>query len=904
LAPAGEIVSLTGRTLGRYRVLDLIGAGGMGDVYRARDERLDRDVAVKVLPEQVAGDADRLGRFEREARALAKLAHPNILAIHDLGRDEGVSFSVTELLTGETLRARLTRERLSWRKAVELAAALADGLAAAHAQGIVHRDIKPANIFLTSDGRVKILDFGLAATGPTILANASTQSALADRTAPGAMLGTVGYMSPEQVQSGDASARSDIFSLGCVLYEMLAGERAFARPTIAETLAAIIAAPVPDPSVSGSDAPPDLTRIAQRCLEKQPGERFQSANDLAFALRSTLAGTTVTPGAPPAFVSSTSQDPRSRSTAPASGRRRWPWIAGIGTAAVVIGLAVAYGPRLLTPAPPPVELDGAKFAVMPFTNRTGDSTLDALGPVFADEILHGLSRRPEVRVVHSAVDATGRTTGEWMDIETVRAIARDTGAGRVVGGRYYLDGQTLGAEVRVIDATTGAQVYTFERVEGPRDQPTRVTGQVASRVTGAVAMGLPPLGEVATWYRAPLYEAQVQIRLGDETTDNQEKRSESWRRAYDIDPHDLRTAMRIVGPIRSDPKRRVEAKAFWDQVGASFVRFTPYEQALYRAHGARFDQRWPDFAVAARSAYKLSGSLESLGLVVDAEIRLQNLQAAERAAQKEKELSGLASNVTSPSAVNNARHSLISLATIEHELEDYAGQFENATIGQKRFGQVWEWYQNEIGALVGLTRIVGLDDVVRRAEAVAPTLGAASTMGGLLSFAARELRAHDYQAQSVGMAEKALEFYRTRAAGTKLKVPEQADEAEAFALAGKLNEASTAFAKLARENPEAPEYLSYLGWCGVMAARLGNVNEARRVAATLAEINRPDVFGQHQYQRARVLAALGDAQAAVAALKLSFEQKQSWVVGRIHRDLAFDAIRKYPAFVDFVKPKG
>jgi serine/threonine protein kinase len=238
---------MQGRTLGRYRIIELLGAGGMGEVYRARDERLDRDVAVKVLPPAVAQDRDRLARFEREARALAKLEHPNILAIYDFGHEGNVAFTVTELLAGETVRARLARERLAWRKAVELAATMADGLAAAHAQGIVHRDVKPENVFLTTDGRVKILDFGLAATGPTLLANRSTGTHQATgETTPGAVLGTVGYMAPEQVESGQASARSDIFALGCVLYEMLTGTRAFARATVAETLAAILAAPVPE----------------------------------------------------------------------------------------------------------------------------------------------------------------------------------------------------------------------------------------------------------------------------------------------------------------------------------------------------------------------------------------------------------------------------------------------------------------------------------------------------------------------------------------------------------------------------------------------------------------------------------------------------------------------------------
>ncbi len=297
---------MRGRVLGHYRLLDLVGAGGMGEVYRARDERLDRDVAVKVLPGTVSSNPERLARFEREAKALARIEHPNILGIHDFGSEPSgdaadapsIAYAVTELLVGETLRARLSRERLSWHRAVEIGAAVADGLAAAHGQGIVHRDLKPENLFLTADGRVKILDFGLAASGAVASSMAETGLSPGNLTSPGDVLGTVGYMAPEQVQGQAVDARADIFALGCVLYEMVTGRRAFAagdgdRDADGDP----DGTRVPDVSTSGTDAPPDLGRIVARCLEKQPGQRFQSASDLAFALRAlTTAPMTASPG--------------------------------------------------------------------------------------------------------------------------------------------------------------------------------------------------------------------------------------------------------------------------------------------------------------------------------------------------------------------------------------------------------------------------------------------------------------------------------------------------------------------------------------------------------------------------------------------------------------------------------
>jgi hypothetical protein len=277
-----------GTRLGPYEVLSPLGAGGMGEVYRARDAKLARDVAVKVLPERVAGDPEALARFEREARAVAAISHPNILAIHDFGKEGPVTYAVTELLEGETLRAMLAGGPLPARKATDYAIQIARGLAAAHEKGIVHRDLKPDNLFVTGDGRVKILDFGLARPTAAVTARDDTRSpTVTSHTEPGAVLGTVGYMSPEQVKGQPVDARSDIFSFGAVLYEMLAGRRAFQGGSHAETMAAILQSDPPELEGSGKALPPALERVLRRCLEKKPEQRFQSASDLAFALEST-----------------------------------------------------------------------------------------------------------------------------------------------------------------------------------------------------------------------------------------------------------------------------------------------------------------------------------------------------------------------------------------------------------------------------------------------------------------------------------------------------------------------------------------------------------------------------------------------------------------------------------------
>ena len=277
-----------GAKLGPYEILSPLGAGGMGEVYRAKDSRLGREVAIKVLPESMANDSEALARFEREAKAVAALSHPNILALHDFGNENGIAYAVMELLEGETLRARLNAGMIPPRKLAEFARQIAEGLAAAHEKGIVHRDLKPENLFVTKDGRMKILDFGLAKVQATAAEYSSENTPTRSvGTGPGMVMGTVGYMSPGQVRGEPADHRSDIFSFGAVLYEMASGKRAFKRNSAVETMSAILKDEPPElEPASGKTLSAGVRRIMEHCLEKDPGHRFHNARDLAFALES------------------------------------------------------------------------------------------------------------------------------------------------------------------------------------------------------------------------------------------------------------------------------------------------------------------------------------------------------------------------------------------------------------------------------------------------------------------------------------------------------------------------------------------------------------------------------------------------------------------------------------------
>ncbi len=451
-----------GTRLGPYEILTPLGAGGMGEVYRARDARLGREVAVKVLPERLASDPNALSRFEREARAVAALSHTNILAIHDFGEVQGVRYAVTELLEGQTLRERLVRERLSWRKAAEIGVAVADGLAAAHMRSIVHRDLKPENIFLTSGGQVKILDFGLAradAVPSEPVTEAPTESAA---TEAGTVLGTLGYMSPEQVSGRSADARSDIFSFGCVLYEMLTGRRAFAGESPGQTMAAILRDQPGEVAVSGTPVPEGMNRIVRRCLEKGPGERFQSAGDLSFALKEFLG----------------SEPSKSAPMQPAPSRRRGFLFAGAAIALVSIVLIFRYVGRGAGPGR--IE----SLAVLPLANLSGDPQQEYFADGMTEELIAALAKVSALRV-------TSRTTAMRYkgSTKSLPEIAKELGVDAIVEGSVTRSGSQVKITAQLIDASRDRHLWADSFQRDLKDV-LALQGEVARVVAGEIGVRL------------------------------------------------------------------------------------------------------------------------------------------------------------------------------------------------------------------------------------------------------------------------------------------------------------------------------------------------------------------------------------------------------------------------------
>ena len=457
-----------GARLGPYEILGRLGSGGMGDVYRARDERLGREVAVKVLHPESSADPDRLHRFEQEARAAGALNHPNLLAVFDTGLHDGAPYIVFELLEGGTLRQAVAAAALPPRKGLDYARQIAHGLAAAHEKGIVHRDLKPENLFVTSDGRVKILDFGLAKLRPALDPHAPREGAtFSTATAPGVVLGTVGYMSPEQVKGGPADHRSDIFSFGAVVYEMLSGRQPFSGDSSPEVMTAILRG---DPPELGK-VPPGLEAVVRRCLEKRPEKRFQSARDLAFSLEA-VSGT--------------------RAEIALGSSRPWRRPLLVGAAALAaFGLAALA--VWLRPAPPAPRITGttqitddlvAKFgpvtdgARVYFNERPrADNIVLAQVAARGGDVAHIATPFPAPRIVDVSADGA-----ELLVVGSREPSAPDTppevwvvpvvgGAPHRVGDIRALDAAWSPDGLRIAYTTGSTDVFVVEqrRIGGPQD---------------------------------------------------------------------------------------------------------------------------------------------------------------------------------------------------------------------------------------------------------------------------------------------------------------------------------------------------------------------------------------------------------------------------------------------------
>jgi TolB-like protein len=871
-----------GARLGPYEVIAPLGAGGMGEVWKARDTRLGREVAIKVLSPKFAADPDGLLRFEQEAHAVAAVNHPNILALYDVGSHEEAPFVVTELLQGETLKDRLASGPLSPRTAVEIGVQIAHGLAAAHAKGVVHRDLKPSNVFVTSDGVVKILDFGLAKLmrPETAASPEGTTMDQGPRTESGAVLGTMGYISPEQLRGEDADARTDIFGFGCVLYEMLAGRSPFLRATGAETVTAIMSEDPPPLSGTGRAIAPALEDIVRRCLEKHSADRFSSAHDLALALRA-LSGALEAPVA----------------AKPVPARRlraRKLWAAA---AAGVALLAAAASLVLLRPSKRSSltpRFDPMSVAVAPFENRTGDASLAGAGLEIADALTSDFLKTGELKVAAASAhsDQQGRSESRQeagSGGDGLLRLAEEARSALVVAGAYDLRGDQLEVQARLVDPRKGKIIYSAAPVRCPRADPLPALEPFRQKMTGAAVWRLDrelsiPFGAC----QPPRYDALVEFRQSMlNYFQDQAFARAHFERAVALDPefHTARIflmdAFFEMGQFENYAKERAV-------VEADLNRMTPAERFLLRYFTCQADGRWLDALNALRELARMSDSPEYFGNdTAQCELALNRPRAAIQA------LLGLPADFdfmehTAKFTVSDQ------LADAYHMAGDYEAQLKVARESQQRFPNQLLFYAQEVGALAALGRLEEIDKVIEACQSVPATKVFPAER--VMLHASAELGAHGHREASLRLANQAVAWYvaHPEAASCEPCKASALRQAERWAEAKAIADARLV---------EKPDDLGRLGLVGVLAARLGDSAQARKIEEQLTDLKRPYQRGGIALWRARIAVQLREKDRAVSLLREAFAQGLAFNV-LLHTNLDLQGLQGYPPFEELMKPKG
>jgi tetratricopeptide (TPR) repeat protein/TolB-like protein len=935
---------LIGTRLGPYEIVAPLGAGGMGEVFKARDTRLGRAIAIKVLPAGLAADPDRRRRFEQEARAVAALSHPHICVLHDIGSQDGVDFLVMEYLEGQTLAARLRSAQdargfgavppIPLKEALEIGAQVADALGAAHRHGIVHRDLKPANIMLTPTGGVrhgspqaKLLDFGLAKLRPEVSEAAGGASAVtteAPLTGDRQLLGTVPYMAPEQLEGKPADARSDVFALGCVLYEMLTGRRAFEGASSATVIAAILTSEPPPVSTLQPATPPLLDRLVQTCLAKRPDDRWDSAHDVAEQLR--------------AISETSGQSGPIVAPRPARWTRRRAILAGAAALLLIVAASVGgflWAGRAPAPAKPPTaditpaapKLDPNRVVVALFENRTGDPTLDTVAVMTTDMLTRGLSQSGELAVSQNPAVATGGGPAEKPSsgptaADALRTLAVQTEAGLVIAGAIYREGDTLRFESRLIDGTTGALVATLDPVTSPRAAPSPGIERLGQQVIGHVAsftrrdlqpnvMHVPPYEAYRAWQRSQeTYGSDYDATIRE------------LKRALALDPEWVSLRAWIVLTHNNQLMCR-EAESEVALAEQQLEKLAPFERLLLRNAHAMLRGNYDEVLETGREMDRLAPGLPWLRYNIGYAALVAN-----RPRLAAETLGTLAAQRGAPTV--NA-WAVFFLADAQHLLGQYAAELETARKGRQQFPTMVGFHGKEARALVALGRLGEAERPVD--EALAVSYASRTSTGGELAspgqvdpgevmcLLAMEMGADGHSQAAVAMARRAAAWFEARPASSRKAPSSRWVLALAKFLAEDWDGARVLYEPLANlTRPERPSGWSepaafslavrFRGRLGVIAARRGDRTGAERIAEELRQVDRPYLYGESLYSRAMIAASLGDKAAAVQLLREAIAQGlglgvewEGYAV-LLHRAPEMAPLRGYPPFEELIKPKG
>jgi serine/threonine protein kinase/tetratricopeptide (TPR) repeat protein len=852
-------------SFGPFDITGVLGVGGMGEVYRARDSRLQREVAIKVLPAAFAADRERLVRFEREAQLLASLNHPHIAQVHGLEDYEGRRVLVMELVEGPTLAERIATfpdAPIALSTALSIAAQIADGLAAAHQKGIIHRDLKPANIGLTSAGTVKILDFGVAKSTVIKTMAPATITAID----AGVILGTPAYMSPEQARAFPIDKRTDIWSFGCVLYELLCGRSPFADKSGPDTIAALLTR-APDMNALPANVPPALRSLLRHCLEKEPEHRLANIEEA----RITIEGLSRQPA--DAFAAQLSRTDNSQFAV--STRRRWPFA---GSAAVILALSIAgyfavttlpwleqspeHAATVAVPAESPVT-------VSPFENRTGDAALDPVGRLVADAIAQEVPLLDFVQRSRQ-VTAPGQASRRGM-----------------VTGAYYIDSANLRIQASLVEPG-GTILYSIEPAIGPRTDPGTVVELVRQRMLGAIVTYLDPFYVPGRFTRPPQYRAYREYLAGMDLfgSDNIGAKKH-FERAIELDP-DFFSARETLASVYYNTGNRVQMRETIQQMRSMRDRLSPVERLRldWLIHAS--EDRHFDALRTLRESQKLDpDNLVTAFLTAVFAVRVHRPQEALDALAKVND------EFWDTLPIGWWRYSLMTEAN--HRLGRHEEELRIARLAKNLYPSSGLARGDEASALAALARF---DDLHR---AIDEGLVLATTNGSHEQFLLRtssELLAHGHRDEAMRVAVRAVAWCRGRPPAEQASEDNRWALAQALYLSEQWAEAQQTVGELTTRQRKN---VAYRGFAGSVAARLGDRDLALKHSAALVGLPAGS-DGTVPLLRARISAILGDRQQAVAFVRDALAEGNGF--GSLHRDRDLQLLRGFAPYEELLRPKG
>jgi len=867
---------MIGQTISHYKIFEKLGEGGMGVVYKAKDTKLKRTVALKFLPPELMWDSGAKERFLHEAQAAAALEHQHICNIYEIDETGDQIFIVMSCFEGQTLKEKIDSGPLKIDEALKIAVQAAEGLQAAHEKEIVHRDIKSENIMINEKGQVKIMDFGLAKLkGQTKL------------TKEGTILGTTAYMSPEQAQGADVDLRTDIWSLGVVLYEMITGQLPFKGEYEPAVLYSIMNEEPEPLTALRTGLPMELERIVNKSLAKNPSERYQHADDLVVDLKKLEKDTkpeiTPSPGITPIHPV---KKPYLKFLIP-------------GIFLLIALAALAYflffkGPS--KSASSKTSLNPKRVVVAVFENLTGDESLDVLGRMAADWVTQGISRMESIEAVPNMVvmqllkaKRSGKEVPQRMVF--LQSLAEDVDARTMITGSYYLSGENLCFQANITDMEQEKLLFSLEPIIGPKKSPITTIDKLKQKVMGALISYFDPGNSVPVLgYKIPTFDAYKEVMAGNELFGTDWSRAIThYKRAIELDPDFYIPKFYLaIAYFNLDDYASVDT--INRQLYEKRDQLSDFERYWLECGRATLEGNIEKRLLMMRKMGDIARKVPDVWYEIGRHLLLLN-----RPRETIKVYKQFGERHWSFSTFNSWRINVQTAAY--HMLGEFQEELELAKKGQEIFPENLKFLSAEARALAALGKTDEVKKVIDKSLTISSSL---ETPGDVMLEATLELRAHGHMNAYRETVTRTIDWYKNRPPGEAAAENHRIGLAKTLYMAEQWDQSESIFKDLSGKKPDN---IYYKGYLGLLAVRKGNLKEARKISNELKKLSRPYLFGGHTFFCARIASLLNEKQRAVELLRESFAQGRVYGVF-LHQVIDFEPIKEYPPFKELMRPRG